>query len=297
MNWLNRFEDNFTSLAKICYIIVGNIIYAVSINVLITPMSLYNGGFLGLAQLLRLFFVRVLHLSLPAGIDITGIIYFLMNAPLFYYAYKAVGIKFSAKSLLSIGLSSLCLTLVPVPSEPVFNDYLTACVVAGVIGGVGSGMILRGGSSTGGSDIIGVCMSKTHPNTSVGQINVLFNVAVYGICLLVFNIKIAVYSFIYTTVRSTFMDRMHTQNINSEVMIFTKHDGIDKLIAKDMGRGVTKWKGKGAYTEDDINIMVVAITKYEVTHLEHIVTEADPKAFIMLQEGERIVGNFKKHLD
>ncbi len=296
MNWLEKFEDKFTAVANVCYIIAGNVIYAVSINVLITPMSLYNGGFLGIAQLLRLFFVDVLHFSGPPGMDITGIIYFAMNVPLFYYAYRAVGIKFSAKSLVSIGISSLCLTLVPVPSEPVFDDYLSACVVAGVIGGVGSGMILRGGSSTGGSDIIGVCMSKTHPNTSVGQINVLFNVAVYGICTVVFNIRIAIYSFIYTTIRSTFMDRMHTQNINSQVMIITKKDGIDKLIASDMGRGVTRWEGKGAFTEDDVHIMVVAITKYEVTHLQNLVASIDPRAFILLNDGERIIGNFKKHL-
>lgn len=229
--------------------------------------------------------------------DLTGIIYFLINVPLFYYAYRAVGLKFSIKSLISIGVSSICLTLVPVPTKPLFDDYLSACVVAGVIGGVGSGMILRGGSSTGGSDIIGVCMSKTHPNTSVGRINVLFNVAVYGICLLVFNIQIAIYSFIYTTIRSSFMDRMHTQNINTEALIFTKKDGVDKVIANDMGRGVTKWNGKGSYTEDDIHIMVVAITKYEVGHLQMLVLEQDPHAFIILNDGERIVGNFKKHLD
>lgn len=264
---------------------------------LITPMSLYNGGFLGMAQLLRLFFVKVLHFSGPPGMDLTGIIYFLMNVPLFYYAYRAVGIKLSIKSLISIGMSSLCLTLVPVPAKPLFDDYLSACVVAGVIGGVGSGMILRGGSSTGGSDIIGVCMSKTHPNTSVGRINVLFNVAVYGICLLVFNIQIAIYSFIYTTVRSSFMDRMHTQNINTEVLIFTKIDGIDKLITTDMGRGVTKWEGTGSFTEENVHIMVVAITKYEVYHLQTLVLEKDPHAFIMLNDGERVVGNFKKHLE
>ena len=297
MNWVDQFEDKFSAFANFCYIILGNIIYAVSINVLITPMSLYNGGFLGMAQLLRLFFVKVLHFSGPPGMDLTGIIYFLMNVPLFYYAYRAVGIKFSIKSLISIGMSSLCLTLVPVPAKPLFDDYLSACVVAGVIGGVGSGMILRGGSSTGGSDIIGVCMSKTHPNTSVGRINVLFNVAVYGICLLVFNIQIAIYSFIYTTVRSSFMDRMHTQNINTEVLIFTKIDGIDKLITTDMGRGVTKWEGTGSFTEENVHIMVVAITKYEVYHLQTLVLEKDPHAFIMLNDGERVVGNFKKHLE
>lgn len=296
MNWLDKFEDDFHTLASICCIVVGNIIYAVSINVLITPMGMYNGGFLGLAQLLRYFLLEVLHLSMPTGIDVTGIIYFLMNVPLFFYAYKAVGLRFSIKSLVSIGLSSLCLTFVPVPAKPLFNDYLTACVVAGVIGGLGSGFILRGGSSTGGSDIIGVCLSKTRPNVSVGGINIAMNLVVYGLCLIVFNVQIAVYSFIYTTIRSVFMDRMHAQNINTEVMIITKIEGIDKILIKDLDRGVTKWRGKGAYTEDDVNIMMTLVSKYEVGHLKSVVLEQDPHAFIMISEGENIVGNFKQHM-
>lgn len=297
MDILDKFEDRFTNLANVCYIIAGNLIYAVSINTLITPMSLYNGGFLGIAQLLRHFLVTVLHMPFPSTMDVTGIIYFLMNVPLFFYAYRAIGLKFSIKSLLSIGLSSLCLTLVPVPAEPLFEDVLTCCVVAGVIGGVGSGMILRGGSSTGGSDIIGVCMSKTHPNMSVGKLNVMVNTFVYGTCFLVFNVQIAVYSFIYTTIRSTFMDRMHTQNIMSEAVIFTKVDGIGRKIANELGHGVTMWEGKGAYTDDDVHVLDVAITKYEISQLKAIVLEEDPRAFMMFRDGESITGNFKKHIE
>lgn len=296
MEILDKFEDKFTSIANICYIITGNLIYAVSINTLITPMSLYNGGFLGIAQLMRHLFVNVMHIPFPPTMDITGVIYFLMNVPLFFYAYKAIGLKFSLKSLLSIGLSSLCLTIVPVPSQPLFQDVLTCCVVAGVIGGVGSGMILRGGSSTGGSDIIGVCMSKTHPNMSVGKLNVMVNLFVYGTCFLVFNVQIAVYSFIYTTIRSNFMDRMHTQNINTKVMIFTKVDGIGKKIALELGHGVTMWEGKGAYTDEDVHVLDVAITKYEVSQLKSIVLSEDPRAFMMFSDGESITGNFKKHI-
>lgn len=297
MGIFERIEDKQEAAAKIFWIIIGNAIYAVSINMLITPMSLYNGGFLGIAQLLRMFFINILHVPISSSMDITGVIYFIMNIPLFYYAYRAIGSKFALKTILSIGISSLCLTFVPVPSKPLFSDYLTACVVAGVIGGVGSGLILRGGSSTGGSDIIGMCMAKTHPNSSVGKINMIVNMFVYGICLFAFNVQIAVYSFIYTTIRSTFMDRMHAQNITTEVLIVTKVDGIDKLITKELERGVTRWDGKGAYTDDDVNVLITLVSKYEISHLNHIVLEADPKAFMMMSDGERIVGNFKKHLD
>lgn len=278
------------------WIIAGNLMFAASVNILITPMDLYNGGFLGIAQLLRHYFVNVLNVSMPPGIDLTGIIYYIMNVPLFWYAKKIVGKAFAGKTLLSTTISSLFLMVIPVPDTPYFDDFLTACVVAGVICGLGGGMILRGGGSTGGSDIIGMCLAKTKPNASVGTFNIFVNLIVYGICLFVFSIQVAVYSLIYTTVRSFFMDRLHAQNINVEVLIITKVEGIDKIITEDLHRGITKWEGKGGYTEEDVHILMSVISKYEFTHLKFAVMEKDPKAFIMVSEGEHVVGNFKKHL-
>lgn len=296
MELFERFEENRKLLAGLFWIITGNLIFAACINILITPMSLYNGGFLGIAQLLRYFLVNRLGITIPGGIDLTGIIYFLMNVPLFWYAYKVVGKEFAGKTLLSVGISSLMLALIPVPEKPYFNDYLTAVVVAGVICGLGAGMVLRGGGSTGGSDIIGMCMAKVNPNATVGTFNIIVNIVVYTICLLVFSLQIAVYSFIYTTIRSVFMDRMHAQNINVEALIITKVDGIDKIITEDLHRGVTVWEGRGAYTDDNVHVIMTVVSKFETMHLKHLVTDIDPHAFMMLSEGERIVGNFKKHL-
>lgn len=296
MNWLDKFEDNWYILSSTMWILIGNLIYAVSINILITPMHLYNGGFLGIAQMIRHFMVSAWGHNFLPGMDATGVIYFLINVPLFVYAYRSTGFKFAFKTLVSIGIASICLTFVPVPKSPLFDDYLTACVVAGVIGGIGTGMILRGGSSTGGPDIIAICMSKKNPNVSVGTMNNIVNFVVYGLCLILFNVKIAVYSFIYTAIKATFIDRMHTQNIKSEVLIITKENGIDKLLTKELRRGVTAWKGYGAYTGDDVNIILTLVSKYEMGHLKAVVLDVDPHAFLMISDGEHIVGNFKRHM-
>jgi len=234
MNWFNKFEDKWNGLSSTILIILGNLIYAFSINLLITPMHLYNGGFLGISQIVRHLIVANTGVRTIYGLDFTGIIYFLINIPLFLYAYSSAGFKFATKTLISIGISSVCLTLVPVPKIPYIDDYLTACVVAGVIGGIGTGMILRGGSSTGGPDIIAVCMAKKNPNVSVGMLNNVVNFAVYGCCLLLFNVKIAVYSFIYSAIKAMFIDRMHTQNIKTEVLIITKKEGIEKILTEEL---------------------------------------------------------------
>ena len=117
------------------WMVGGNILFAIGVNMIVTPLGLYNGGFMGLAQLLRLLCVNVLHIPVPAGFDLVGIIYFLENVPLFFVAYKVVGKEFCFKSLVSIGIASLALALVPVPATPIMHDTLAACFVGGVIAG------------------------------------------------------------------------------------------------------------------------------------------------------------------
>ncbi len=93
-------EKNKHFIEQNAWMIAGNIIFAIGVNVIINPIGLYNGGFMGLSQLLRLFCLNVLHLSVPEGIDLVGIIYFLVNAPLFILGYKIVGKKFCVKSVI-----------------------------------------------------------------------------------------------------------------------------------------------------------------------------------------------------
>jgi len=125
------------------WMVGGNILFAIGVNMIVTPLGLYNGGFMGLAQLLRLLCVNVLHIPVPAGFDLVGVIYFLENVPLFFVAYKVVGKEFCFKSLVSIGIASLALALVPVPVTPIMHDTLAACFVGGVIAGSGAGMNAR----------------------------------------------------------------------------------------------------------------------------------------------------------
>lgn len=274
----------------------GNILFAIGVNVIITPLNLYNGGFMGIAQLIKLLCTNVLHIPNIASFDLVGIIYFLLNVPLFWLAYKTAGRKFCISSLISIGLASLCLAIIPVPPKPIFNDYLTACLIGGIAAGTGAGMVLRSGSSGGGQDIIGVCLSITHPNFSVGKISIIMNICIYAVCLFIFNIEIVVYSLIFTTILAIFLDRVHIQNINMQAMIFTKKLGISDAILTRLGRGVTNWDGSGAYTHETSHVLITIISKYEVNQLMDIVKEIDPNAFVIVTEGAHIYGNFKKRL-
>ena len=152
------------------------------------------------------------------------------------------------------------------------------------------------GSSGGGQDIIGLCCTKKYPGFSVGRVNIMMNVLVYAICLFMFNIEIVIYSLIYTTILSIAIDRVHVQNINMSVMIFTKKTGISRAIMEQLGRGVTNWDGEGAYTNKTSYILFVMISKYEMGQIKQIVHSIDPHAFMIFTEGCAVDGNFEKRL-
>jgi uncharacterized membrane-anchored protein YitT (DUF2179 family) len=105
-----------------------------------------------------------------------------------------------------------------------------------------------------------------------------------------------IYSVVYTIVTAIATDRVHIQNINMSVMIFTKKRGISKAIIEETGRGVTNWDGEGAYTNKTAYILFTLISKYEVAQIKRIVRSIDPDAFMIFTEGASVDGNFEKRL-
>ena len=279
---------------KIIMTVAGNIIYAAGVNLMINPLHLYSGGFTGIAQLIRLFLLSVLHLPEIPGVDYMGIIYFAINIPLFVYAYKVMGKKFCITSLISIAMASFFLGIIPVPKTPIVDDRILASVVGGLGSGVGAGLVLRAGSSQGGQDIIGVCLAKTHPNFKVGTIGIVISLCIYTICLFIYDIPTVLYSIIFAVVTGLCIDKVHVQNIKQECMIFTKKAGLSNAIINDLGRGVTAWDGEGVYTGEDTYVLVTVISKYEEPHLRELIAHHDEHAFMIISDNTRVVGNFQK---
>ncbi len=287
-------ELNKKTLSRVGMITLGNITYAMGVNLMINPIHLYSGGFTGIAQLVRMFLIDFLNFPEPAGVDYMGIIYFLINVPFFVMAYRVMGRKFCITTLLSIAEASLFLAIIPVPTEAIVSDRILAALVGGLGSGFGAGLVLRGGSSQGGQDLIGVCLAKTHPDFKVGTIGIFISVCIYGVCLFVYDIETVLYSIIFAVMTGIFIDRVHVQNIKIECMIFTKKEGVADAILTEMSRGVTKWEGAGAYTQEGTHVLVTVISKYEEPRLKEIIAEIDPDAFMIISDNARVVGNFQK---
>nr|WP_326183617.1 YitT family protein [uncultured Oscillibacter sp.] len=278
--------------------VVGELIAAAAMNLFIVPLDLYSGGTMGVCQLVRTLLVTKLGLDFGAT-DVAGIFYFLVNIPILLFAYKNLGKVLVGKTIICTFSYSLFYSIIPIPSAPIVDDYLTACLLGGILTGVGSGIVLTCGGSGGGLDVIGLCLSKRGSSFTVGKFSLTFNVFLYTACLILFSPEIAIYSVIYNFFTSMVLDRMHQQNVSVMALIFTHEDEhvLGRFIMEKLGRGVTYWKGTGAYTGKDVHVLCVSLSKYEIEELLHAVHSIDPHAFFTVQEGVRVYGNFRRKLE
>ena len=98
--------------------------------------------------------------------------------------------------------------------------------MGGLISGYGIGLTLRYGSSNRWNGYFGDVFYRQEPGIlAVGKLALWVNIAVYGVCALLFDLRVVIYSLIYTAVQSLFIDKAHLQNINTQVLIFIKHRG------------------------------------------------------------------------
>ena len=225
--------------SRVAIAVLATFLYAVGVNLFIVPVGLYSGGVVGLSQVLRT--VLAQRAALPAGVDVAGILYFLLNVPMLFLGWRELGRGFLVRTLICVGASSLFLSVIPAPASPILDERLAACVVGGILCGFALGLALTCGCSTGGLDIIGLCLSKRGSRFTVGRFSMSFNVLLYAACALLFDIQTAIYSVIYTVFCSLFIDRGHQQNISVQVLIFTRDEdpALPQSIMSRLGRGVT----------------------------------------------------------
>lgn len=278
-------------------ILLGGIIYSFGMNCFLRPLNLYSGGMMGFAQLIQEFIKR-LGFTFD-GFNISGVIYYLMNVPAILIALKKMRRRFIAKTLFAVTSITVLLSVIPIPSGPVLDDRITNAIIAGLICGTGIGIILWGGACDGGMNIIGMLLIAKRGKGSVGNIGLITNIILYSIMLFIFDPATVIYSLIYAVFNSLAVDRIHTQNITSQVMVFTKLKNTKKMQVDVMGklnRGMTEIDANGLFTGDNVKIFVIFVSKYEVNRLRRIIKSYDEDSFIVETPVTRIDGNFDKKI-
>ena len=276
--------------------VFGGILMAAGINLIIVPQGMYSGGLYGLCQVIRTLIVT--NLGVQTSVDLAGILYLLVNLPLIALAWRSLGREFVLGMAVVTVVNSVALAGIPSPATPIIADKLTSCLLGGIISGFSSGLILTCGCSTGGLDVLGLYLSKLGKGFTVGRFSITFNAALYTLCAVLFDLSTAIYSAIYVVFQALFLDRVHQQNISVQMLIFTKEDPerLNQTILEKLDRSFTLWEGRGGYSHDQVHVLCVCLSKYEVVSVQMALSEIDPHAFTIIQEGIRVGGNFGRHL-
>lgn len=262
--------------------ILGTALTAMAISMFLVPNKIVNGGASGLATVIYYSF----------GMK-TAVANAFINAILLLLALICFGWSFIAKTIFSI--SSLTI-LIEVFSyfPPVTNNVLLATIFGAVLYGLGIGIVLSQGSTTGGTDILGRLIQHKFPQWKIGKILLGVDLAVICLSFIVFRTTEAVlYGILALYVSTTSIDvLMKNLNISKLAFLITdKGKEIAQLLVKTSPRGVTLIDVTGAYTDTPKQMLVCALKESELPEFQKKVLEKDANAFIIYSESQQIVGN------
>ena len=279
---------NYAELAKkLVVVIVAGLLNAIGMNLFLTPAKVYASGFAGLSQLLS----QVLGDFLSIHIS-TGVLFSLFNIPVVILAWKKVGKSFTFFSFLSVAFMTLFLEIVPV--KAVSHDIILNAIFGGLISAVGVGLALKWGASTGGLDIIAMILSRMK-GKPVGTYFFLFNAIIIIAAGYLYGWEKALYTLVTLYVSSRIIDAVHTRHVKITAFIVTKNGPeVRKAIHERLVRGITTVPATGAFTNENKEMLMIVITRYELYELERIIKKVDPGAFTNVLETVGVFGLFRK---
>jgi uncharacterized membrane-anchored protein YitT (DUF2179 family) len=261
-------------------VIAGGLIWSIAINGILIHNQFLSGGVSGFALV-----IHYLFRFLPMGLMV-----FLMNIPIFAMGWTMMSGKFFALSLLGMLSFSFFLTITTWLHIPIDNPLLAA-LFAGVISGVGTGLVFRCGGSGGGTGIISMVINR-HFSVRVGMVFFALNTIPLILGALLVNLEAALYSIIYVYVSGSVTDRILTGfNERRTVFIISeKSSEIAEEILDKLHRGATFFKGEGAYTHAPSNIVYCVVPLFELARLKDLISTIDPKAFVAINETMEVIG-------
>ena len=254
---------------------------AIATSLFLLPNQLSTGGFAGIATILYYF------LKIPMG---TTILTF--NIPLFLFAGYKLGKSFVIKSVIGTTTFSIAIDILD-KLTPLTQDRFLACIYGGIIIGLGTAIILKANSSTGGSDLITNLLKFYNPGFKMGSsITVIDTIIVVLNVIFLKKIEIGLYSAIAIYLMGKIIDILF-EGINFTKLLFivsNKNNEIAEKIKNNINRGVTGIYGKGMYSNEDKLVLMCAAKRNDISEIKQEVRKIDEKAFIIVTNSREVLG-------
>lgn len=265
-------------------IVFGSLLGAIAYPTFLTPHHIAPGGLTGIAMVFNFLF------QWPVGT-----VSLILNIPLFIIGYRAMGRVFAFRSLIATLLFSFLIDLIPLPS--LTSNPMLGAVFGGVLLGVGLGFILRGGATTGGTDMAARMLHSRFQHISVGVILFLIDcisVLMAGVSI---EVEYALYAFICIYVSSKVIDMVMLGVTTDKAcyVISSQHESIKQELMTQLERGVTVLHAEGGYTGTERPVLLCVLSAQEIGRLKAIVRSRDEAAFVFISDAHEVLGEgFRK---
>ncbi len=265
-------------------IVLGSLLGALAYPMFLVPHHIAPGGLTGIATVFNFLF------QWPVGT-----ISLLLNVPLFIIGYRSMGRVFAFRSLIATLLFSFLIDLLPMPA--LTQDPILAALFGGALLGVGLGLILRGGATTGGTDMAARMLHSRFQHISVGVILFLIDCVSVVLAGLSIEVEYALYAFICIYVSSKVIDMVMLGMTTDKAcyVISDQHEAIKQELMDQLERGVTVLHAEGGYTGAQRPVLLCVLSAQEIGRLKAIVRSRDEAAFVFISDAHEVLGEgFRK---
>ena len=266
--------------------ILGSLIMAIATSLFLLPNQLSSGGFAGIATIIYYL------LKIPMGTTILA-----LNIPFFLFAGYKLGKRFFLKSMVGTISFSIFIDILD-KIEPLTHDRFLACIYGGIIIGLGTAILLKVNSSTGGSDLVSQLVKKYNYNIRMSTVIIIMDTVIVGLNVIFFKeIEIGLYSAIAIYLMGKIIDIVFEGIYFTKLLIIIsdKNEIIAQEIGERIRKGTTGLYGKGMYTNNEKLVLICAASRGDVDKVKKVAREIDTKSFIIIANAREVVGvGFKK---
>lgn len=274
---------NWESGRDFVFILAGALLQALSLRLFLVPAQLASGGISGLAQIINFY------TGLPIGVMVL-----LGNIPLLILGWRYLGgPRFALRTAIAVLSFSILVDLLTpfLPPEGLTDDIVLNTLYGAVVSGIGFGLVYRGRGTSGGSDILGRILNHKR-GIPISQSYLITDAIIIFLAGLSFSWENALYSLVMLYVSGITAEAItQGSNVVRTALIVTAFpDEVKSKILHGLGRGITEISGKGGYTGTERLVLYCVITRSEVTQLKTLISEVDPKAFMVIGQAHEALG-------
>ena len=277
-------------------VVLGTLIMGFAFSVFLEPNDISVGGFSALAMIINTLFENIGIVGIP-----TSAIYLVLNIGLYALALKTLGKKFAIKSLVGILSFSLGMEVFGLINFNITYELFVSAIFGGAIMGVGVGLVVRFGGSTGGSDMIASIIKSKKPSASLGSFIIIVDMVIIALTLFVFENGFVLLPYTITALLFcmyvTDLVNDGYKQVRAFNIITTKPVEISNAIMEQLSRGCSCMTAKGMHSNSDKHIVLCLISKYQAGQLKAIIKEIDPTAFVYATKVSEVLGEWSSFSD